>query len=229
VDLGRRGAEQLGARQVAVGEGCTLLDPDGRAFRALLTGWSPRGATATVTEPLPRPPESPLRLTLLCAFLARQRMLWACQKATELGVVRVLPVFTEASLGPEALEHEKAHAWQGQAVRAAKQSRRAVLPDIRPAVPLAEALADPLWASAEARFFLDDRLPPGPARPGGVTRVCLALGPEGGWSDAERELLAGAGALPLVCGGRVLRAETALLVGIAVLQYELGDLGPCAT
>jgi 16S rRNA (uracil1498-N3)-methyltransferase len=225
VDLGRRAAEQLRLRQVSVGEGCTLVSPDGAGFRARLTGWTPEGATAEITERMPRPPESPLRLTLACAFLARQRMLWVCQKAAELGCTRVLPIYTEFSLGPAALEHEKAHAWQGQAVRATKQCRRAVVPEVRAAVPLAELAQDPLWETADARFYLDDQ-PESAALPSAATSVCLAAGPEGGWSPAERDWLRGAGARPLALGGRVLRAETAVVVGATVLQVALGDLQP---
>jgi 16S rRNA (uracil1498-N3)-methyltransferase len=59
----------------------------------------------------------------------------------------------------------------------------------------------------------------------GLDTVCLAVGPEGGWSDTERELLRRSGALPLALGGRVLRAETAVIAGIFLAQYVLGDLG----
>jgi 16S rRNA (uracil1498-N3)-methyltransferase len=54
------------------------------------------------------------------------------------------------------------------------------------------------------------------------------VGPEGGWSDAERALLAAKGATPLRLGGRVLRAETAVFAGLTVLQYALGDLAASA-
>jgi len=178
-----------------------------------------------VYERMPLPPESPLELALVCAVLARQRMMLVAQKATELGVTRILPVFTERSVGPEGLEHEKAHAWPNQVARAVKQCRRATVPELCPASPLAEALASDAWGAAEARFLLDDRAPAGVALERGPLGVCLAVGPEGGWTDTERAALADAGARPLVFGGRILRAETAVLAGLVLLQHRLGDLG----
>ena len=69
---------------------------------------------ALVYERMFQSPESPLRLSLCCAVLARQRMIFVSQKATELGIERFQPVLTERSVPPEGLEHEKSHAWPGQ-------------------------------------------------------------------------------------------------------------------
>jgi 16S rRNA (uracil1498-N3)-methyltransferase len=156
-------------------------------------------------------------------------MLFVAQKATELGVARIIPVFSAHSVGPAGLAHEKAHAWPGQTLRAARQCRRSSVPEMREAIPLERALHDPAWRDAEHRFALDDRaasdVTPSPTRePGRAVDVAFAVGPEGGWSDDERALLEKEGARPLRLGGRVLRAETAVLVGLTVLQYALGDL-----
>ena len=135
-------------------------------------------------------------------------------------------MFTERSLGADRLEHEKAHAWPGQALRAARQCRRATVPEVRPAASLCEVLDSDVWSAADTCFYLDDypeqttRLEHGPAR------VCLAVGPEGGWAEGEKQLLQEAGAHPLALGGRILRAETAVITGLTVLQYALGDMGP---
>lgn len=224
IRLDRRAMEQLRIRQVNVKEAFTLQDAAGRFFRASLRGAGEEGATAAVYEEMTRSPESPLGLSLFCAVLARQRMLQVFQKATELGAVRIQPVLSAFSVPAEGLEHEKAHAWPGQVLRACKQCRRATVPLTAPAVPLAEALGSEAWREAEARFYLDDRAPRAAVPERGTASVCLAVGPEGGWSDAEREALRAAGAAPLVLGGRVLRAETAVLAGLVLLQYTLGDL-----
>ena len=205
-------------------EAFTLQDSDGGFFRASLLSCGSRGAEAEVYEAMARPPESPLRLSLVCAVLGRQRMIFVSQKATELGVDRILPVFTERSVGPEGLDHEKAHAWPGQAVRASRQCRRATVPEVRPTLPLAEALDGDVWRAAGARFFLDDAAAETARLQPGVRSACLAVGPEGGWTDEEKQLLLAAGAAPLNLGGRVLRAETAVVVGLALLQHRLGDL-----
>jgi 16S rRNA (uracil1498-N3)-methyltransferase len=225
IRLDPRAVEQVRFREVNVKEAFTLRDSGGRFFRATLRAAGPRGGEALVYEALTHSPESPLALALFCGVLGRQRMLQVVQKATELGVGRVQPVLSERSVPREGLDHEKAHAWPGQALRACKQCRRASVPLVLPAVTLAEAMEDPAWREAEARFYLDDRASASAAPEPGPQSVCLAIGPEGGWTDAERRLLKEAGAAPLVLGGRVLRAETAVLVGLALLQHRMGDLG----
>ncbi len=222
--LDAEAARKLRARDVNVKEAFTLEDGEGKWFRASLKSLGDRGGEALVYEEMARSPESPLELTLICAVLSRQRMLLVVQKATELGATRVLPVFSTYSVQAEGLEHEKAHAWPKAAVRAAKQCRRAVLPEVRPTVSLAEALAEADWTEADTRLCMDDRAAGAAKLVRGAARVALAVGPEGGWTDAEREQLAAAGATALSVGGRVLRAETAVLTGLVLVQHRLGDL-----
>jgi 16S rRNA (uracil1498-N3)-methyltransferase len=222
--LDREAVEALRFRQVNVKEAFTIQDSTGAFFRASLRVAGEREGSALVYERMARSPEPVIDLCLYCAVLSRQRMILVAQKATELGVNRLQPVFSGYSVKPEGLEHEKAHAWPGQAVRAAKQCRRASVPEVADTVPLEQALQDETWRDADARYYLDDRAPESAPYLRGATAVCLAAGPEGGWTDRERELLQASGALPLVLGGRVLRAETAVLAGLVLVQYELGDL-----
>jgi len=225
IQLDSREAEALRFRQVNVSEAFTLAGVDGRYFRASLQSLVPKGGEALVYEEMDRSPESPLALTLVCAVLARQRMLLVAPKATELGVTRILPVITEHSVQAAGLEHEKAHAWPNAVIRAARQCRRSSVPEVRATLPLAEVLAGDPWRDAQARFYLDDRAPHTARLHPGPLSACLAVGPEGGWSDGERELLQQSGAEPLALGGRVLRAETAVIAGVFLVQYALGDLG----
>jgi 16S rRNA (uracil1498-N3)-methyltransferase len=184
-----------------------------------------------VYEAMPRSPESPVGITLACAVLARQRMITVAQKATELGVTRLVPIFSEHSVGPAGLAHEKAHAWPGQLHRAARQCRRGSVPELTKPIALERFVEEPLWCEADRRFMLDDRTPSAvealhASGSGRAGEIVFAVGPEGGWSDVERTLLASSGASPLRLGGRVLRAETAVFAGLTVLQYALGDLAP---
>ena len=218
---------QLRFRQLNAKEAFTLIDGGGHFFRASLTTLLPSHAEALVYEAVSGSPESPVHITLLCAVLARQRMLAVIQKATELGAMCVQPVLSEYSVQAHGLEHEKAHAWPAQALRAARQCRRASIPEVCPAIALAAALEQDSFRLAERQFYLDDRsasdsgLGGEPAKP---TRLAFVVGPEGGFSDAERALLRARGASALQLGGRVLRAETAVLVGLTLLQYVYGDL-----
>jgi 16S rRNA (uracil1498-N3)-methyltransferase len=229
VKLDAHAAAALRLRAVNVSEAFTLLDTHGTAFRASLQALEQDRGEALVYEAMDRSPEPTLRVTLLCAVLARQRMLLVAQKSAELGVVRLQPVFTARSVGPEGLAHEKAHAWPGQCLKGARQCRRSSVPEVSPAVTLNDALAGLPWRASAARWFLDDRVAssddaarfPESAR---GRDVVLAIGPEGGWTDPERDALLAHGALGLRLGGRVLRAETAVFAGLSVLQHRLGDL-----
>jgi len=127
---------------------------------------------------------------------------------------------------PDGLEHEKAHAWPGQVTRAAKQCRRGSLPELLAPMPL-DAFLDSPAAQADLSVFLDDRThdrrQPAPA--GTPRSIILYVGPEGGFADSERALLE-ARAFPWVLGGRVLRAETAALIGLAAVHLAWGDFRP---
>jgi 16S rRNA (uracil1498-N3)-methyltransferase len=224
IRLNRVTVRALRFREVNPKEAFTLQDAAGTFFRATLLGAAHEAGEALVYEQMARSPESPVLISLFCAVLARQRVMEVVRKATELGVMRIQPMFTERSVGREGLEHEKAHAWPGTALRAARQCRRASVPEVRESVPLAEALADDAWRAAEVRYYLDHGEVESAALEAGPLSVALASGPEGGWTDEERELLRRSGALPLTLGGRVLRAETAPIVALALIQHRLGDL-----
>ena len=220
---------RLRFRAINPKEAFTVRDAAGTWFRASLVAYDPAGASALAYEQLRQSPESPLAITLVNAVPQRQRMLWVVQKAAELGVAAIAPVFTERSVQADGLAHEKAHAWPGQALKGTRQSRRAVVPEVLAASTLRDAFAAPWWAAAELKIVVDDRAQlraeAFDARPG---TVALVVGPEGGFSDRERAALHDAGAVSWCLGGRVLRAETASIAGIALLQHRFGDLVPGA-
>jgi 16S rRNA (uracil1498-N3)-methyltransferase len=150
-------------------------------------------------------------------------MLFVAQKATELGAARLVPLLTDHPVPAAGLEHEKAHAWPGQIIRAAKQCRRSSLPELRPPMTLDAFLASPV-AEADLCLRLDNV--GGQAAPAHEPRrIILVVGPEGGFSDAERKKLEGR-TLPWLLGGRVLRAETAVLAGLTAVQLAWGDFRP---
>lgn len=214
-------ARRLARREVNPKEAFTLRDASGAFFRASLKDLGPSGGTAVPFERCAVSPEPAVAITLACAVLARQRMIFVVQKAVELGVARIVPLLTERSVPESGLEHEKAHAWPGQIVRAAKQCRRSSLPELAPPAGLDAFLASTA-AQADASVCLDNiggQPPPAVERP---RSVLLWVGPEGGFSDAERKRLEGK-ARPWLLGGRVLRAETAVLVGLAAVHLKWGD------
>jgi 16S rRNA (uracil1498-N3)-methyltransferase len=89
-------------------------------------------------------------------------------------------------------------------------------------MPLDSFLTSKVFTAADQCLFLDDRSEPAPLDAKAPRRIVLLVGPEGGFSDAERAKLAGK-AQPWVLGGRILRAETAVVVGLTAVQMKWGD------
>jgi 16S rRNA (uracil1498-N3)-methyltransferase len=228
-DFGADLTRRLVRREVNPKEAFTVQDGAGAWYRASLKELAAagQGGSAVAYERLTRSPEPTIELTLACAVLARQRMIFVAQKATELGVTRIVPLLTERAVPPSGLEHEKAHAWPGQLLRAAKQCRRSSLPLLSAPMTLDAALADPQIRAADLRVALDDGLDGADVVASAPRSVVLFVGPEGGFSDAERlELAESTRAWTL--GGRVLRAETAVLVGLSAVHLTWGDFRPSA-
>jgi len=171
-----------------------------------------------VIEPIDTP-GTPLHITLCAALIKFDRFEWIVEKATELGVERILPVEAERSeKGLAEASRKRAQRWARIARESSQQSRRVRAPEILPAVRFERCLAE----EADYRYFLDETTAPPllrvlpPDRPGSG-RAALLTGPEGGWTDAERRLAAAAGWQPVSLGPQVLRAETAAAAAIAVL------------
>jgi 16S rRNA (uracil1498-N3)-methyltransferase len=215
-------AKRLIRREVNPKEAFTIKDGSGTFFRASVKEIDEAGGLALPYERLSQSPEPSVDITLACAILARQRMIFVVQKATELGVMSIVPLLTDFSVKPDGLEHEKAHAWPGQVIRAAKQCRRSSLPTVLPPTSLDSFLASQVMSAADLCVFLDDRSEPTTAPVAAPRRIVLIVGPEGGFTDAERNKLR-ARATPLVLGGRVLRAETAVLAGLTAVHMKWGD------
>ena len=221
--------ESAGAHLVRVlrlreGEACVLFNGDGRDYDARLLSAGKRGVEAEIVDVRTIDNESPLRLVLLQGIARGEKMDLILQKATELGVHAIVPVFadrTEVRLDGERLQKRMEH-WRSVVISACEQSGRARIPELLPARGLAEAAAA-LDADA-VKLTLD---PVGEhrfetlAKPAGA--VVIGIGPEGGWSEKDRTVLHTHGFSGLRLGPRVLRTETAGLAAIAALQARFGD------
>jgi len=170
-------------------------------------------------------PESPLSITLAQGVARGERMDIVLQKATELGVMRIVPVITERSvvrLDRERTERRLAH-WRAVVITACEQSGRARVPEVTSPLPLARWLAEPVGEATRILLWpgADRALSAAVDVPGQVT---VLVGPEGGLTDAERDAAMAAGFDARSLGPRILRAETAALAALAVLQSTAGDL-----
>jgi 16S rRNA (uracil1498-N3)-methyltransferase len=159
------------------------------------------------------PPQ--VRITLCAALIKFDRFEWIVEKATELGVERILPFeATRTDKGLFEASRKRAERWERIARESSQQSRRTTLPEILPAVRLDAALR----TEAELRLFLEEETAPPllrEARKAGT--AALLLGPEGGWTQREREAAEAAGWKPVSLGPQVLRAETAAVAAAALL------------
>ena len=204
-------------------EAVVLFNGDGRDYAGRLLAAHRQEVRVLVRVAGEAEAEPPLRLHLGVGVSRGERMDFVIQKAVELGVASIRPLFTERSvvrLDTERLDRRHAH-WHGVLVAACEQSGRRRLPHLHPA----QALADWLPTVAGTALLLDPRaersLAALPAPHGEAT---LLVGPEGGLSVDERERAARGGFVAVRLGPRILRTETAPLAALTAMQVLWGDL-----
>jgi 16S rRNA (uracil1498-N3)-methyltransferase len=172
------------------------------------------------------PGSAPAQITLVLAIFKFDRMEWAIEKCTELGVSRIVPVIarrTDSHLA--AASAKRVERWQRIARQASEQSRRTVPPEMAVPVKLAEAqnlqaALRIVLAESEERTLLRDVVKPQRANAGTV----LAVGPEGGWTDDELQSFQQAGWTSASLGNTILRAETAAIAATAIVASALHSL-----
>ncbi|QIL21358.1 16S rRNA (uracil(1498)-N(3))-methyltransferase [Thermomonas sp. HDW16] len=218
-------AHLLRVLRLQVGDACVLFNGDGHDYDARIVHLDKREARAEVIAARRIDNESPLRITLLQGIARGEKMDWILQKATELGVARILPVTSDRSevkLDAQRAEKRLAH-WRGIVIAACEQSGRAMLPDVDAPQSLLAAASLRSGRGFILDPFADDTL--SSLRYAELHDCTIAIGPEGGWSPRDRELLVVAGFEGLRIGPRVLRTETAGIAAITALQALCGDLG----
>lgn len=202
-----------------------LFNGDGREYDARLAALTKRAVSAEVVGEREVSRESPLRLTLLQGVARGEKMDWILQKATELGVVRIVPVVTERTevrLDEERGSKRLLH-WQSVLAAACEQCGRNTLPEVAAPQKLMTACAA-LGDDAAARFALLPEADTGPRELGALPHgAVLLVGPEGGLSDHDVAIARNAGFRGLRLGPRILRTETAGLAALAALQAMAGD------
>lgn len=211
--------------RLGVGAPLTLFNGDGHDYQAVIVAVGKREVAARIVSRDLVRNESPLRLTLAQAVVRGEKMDLIVQKATELGVMRIVPLLTERSeirLDAGRAEKRLAH-WQAIAASACEQSGRASVPEVFSAVPLSAwltglpddqtlrlALLPQATHAARDLRFIDGT---------GV----LVVGPEGGLGERDIAALTAAGFRGLALGPRILRTETAGMAALAALQALHGD------
>jgi 16S rRNA (uracil1498-N3)-methyltransferase len=168
-------------------------------------------------------------VTLAQSLLKGEKMDYLIQKATELGVKEIIPFFSSRSVPLlEKSRGLKRHLrWEKIAIEASKQCGRGMVPKIESL----QDYSDMLHAAStdDLRLILWERdgikLKEALERSREKTKIFFVIGPEGGFSQDEVDKAKGAGFAAVTLGKRILRAETASLCLLSILQYEWGDMG----
>ena len=214
------------------GDEVYVFDGAGKEFRCAVREFDRDGAALDVlVEVQPARPESALILTLAIALLKGEKFDLVVQKATELGASCIVPVATaraDVRIRNGDDGKRKVTRWQRIALEAAKQCGRARLMEIEEPVGF-KALIDRVAPDCELPLMFAERSGNSLAEvvqnsPAGSGKVFALVGPEGGWADEEIELAREGGWQIVTLGGRTLRAETAAIVAISLLQHRFGDL-----
>jgi 16S rRNA (uracil1498-N3)-methyltransferase len=212
--------------RLRVGQPLTLFNGLGGEHLATIDKAHGGEVTVSVGEHAPIERESPFPLTLAQGISRGERMDLVVQKATELGVSRLVPLLTERSvvrLDAQQADRKLNH-WRAVAIAACEQCGRNRLPDVSVPTQLRDFLhqspagSTRLLLSPEATRRIEDV--PRPER-GGAT---VLIGPEGGFADEEQQDALVAGFTAVRLGPRVLRTETAAIAALTLLQREFGDL-----
>lgn len=210
--------------RLRAGTGISIFDGQGNEYAAVVREVGRAEVSATIGEPSAGIAESPLRITLAQGIARNDRMDLILQKAVELGVATIQPLWVQrcqTHLNAARLEKRIRH-WRRIIISACEQCGRATLPQLEAPDSYAHWIST--LSAGGSRLMLQ---PAGSCRlqslPPPQGRICLLVGPEGGLNPDEQLLAAGAGFQGVRLGPRILRTETAALTALAGIQTLWGD------
>lgn len=211
--------------RASIKDNVIVFNGQGGEYLCTITHIDKKSVKIEVGEFSAREVESPLELYLAQGISRGEKMDYTIQKAVELGVKKIIPIFTErcnVKLDDERREKRLQH-WQAIAIGACEQSGRNRVPEVMMPQSFDRWLPS---LDAEWRFVLSPHVskPLSAHAISKTARVILFIGPEGGLSDKEMELSYQHDFLPLSLGSRVLRTETAAVAAITALQCRFGDM-----
>jgi len=212
------------------GQELIIMDGKGQSFACAIEKVSYQEVTVRIKGPLPPQLPSPIRITLCQALIKAHAMDYVIQKATELGIDAIRLFFsgrTVIKIGP-ARATAKMNRWREIMKSACRQCNRADLPNLEPPVPFEEMLESApkndilkilLWENEENLGLKEifSRASPPP-------HVWAVVGPEGGFIPDEIDAARKSGFQTVSLGNRIIRADTAALSLLSIIQHEWGDL-----
>ncbi|MBI5181740.1 MAG: 16S rRNA (uracil(1498)-N(3))-methyltransferase [Nitrospirae bacterium] len=217
--------------RLGIGDKICVADEGKKRYLIELTDINHKKATGKILETKEATEPPPIEIILLQSILKGGKMDMLIQKATELGVSKILPVITERTIvkikeGADRREER----WQRIAKEASQQCGRWDIPIVWPLRRFEDAFNDIkdvdlaliLWEGEHINKLRD--ILRGRAQTG-IKKVCLLVGPEGGFTREEVKFAMEKGFIPASLGDLILRAETAAITIISIVQYEFGDIG----
>lgn len=202
------------------GEELTLVSPDGTEHQCVIESFG-EGVEVKVISSKKCEQEPSVKVTLYQGLTKGDKMDFIVQKSVELGVTKIVPTLTDRCISrpDEKSMKKKCERWQKIALGAAQQSRRGIVPEIRPLLTLKEAAEIAKESNVSIVFYegggesmaslLKDR----------PKSVSIFIGSEGGFEESEIELLKSAGTVNATLGKRILRAETAPLAALSAIMF----------
>jgi 16S rRNA (uracil1498-N3)-methyltransferase len=210
--------------RLAAGDRAVVFDGAGVAVLTEIVGGRGERLEMRVLEPHTASRELPIAITVAPAVLKGDAMDALIRDATMLGAIAIAPIVTARTVVPARATASATvvERWRRVALASAKQCGRSVLPAIAPARPLDAALGDPTWAAAARIVLCEPDVDAGKSLPAaGAGPLVVLSGPEGGWTPEEIARAAALGWRPWRCSPLVLRAETAPVVALSILAWEL--------
>lgn len=216
----------LQCHQPRIGDIYTVMDPAGNCYRARLGQLSASRAVMIPFYAFPRPVESAVHLHVYQALPEKERFELILEKLTEMGVKRMVPFesLRSTTLRKREARQKKSHRWPHVLLRAVRQCRRAMIPELFPVVQWDEVVR--MIRSSARIIVLSEK-----EAHRGLKEVLsdmhsgtisLVVGPEGGLEASEVADVQQAGGYAVSLGSRILRTETAAIVGAALIQHETG-------
>jgi 16S rRNA (uracil1498-N3)-methyltransferase len=215
--------------RLAPGDPITIFDDSGWEHEAVIRALGAQQGELEILRSYQPERESPVQITLAVALTKGEKMDFIVEKATELGVQTIIPFVSSYSIPrlDESKIVKRGERWQKIALSAAKQCGRTRMPQISPVFEYRKLLDDALPQTLKLIFWEKEQqrsLYQVHERRGDVEAVLIVIGPEGGFTAEEAQMAQRQGFEPVELGPRILRAETAAVTAIALVQFLWGDL-----
>ena len=217
----------LGCWEARPGQIFTVKAPDGRFYRARLQKDVDGTLWMIPFWQFTSSPESHLHITVFQALPEKERFELILEKLTELGVQRIVPFVSSHSITLEERDavQKKSHRWPHVLLRAAKQSRRGMIPELSPVISFEGALKEASENELGLMLY-EGNMGKREGLPviSSCRSVSIVIGPEGGFSQEEAGLAGKIGIETVGLGPRILRTETAAIAATILVQQRFGDL-----